>query len=141
MQPTQKKILIIEDETFIAELYAGQLTKAGFLVKTAGNGKLGLSMLEQETFDVLLLDIMLPDLNGLEVLRQFRIKKLNPQMVVLLLSNLGQDSVIKEAFALGANGYLVKASITPFQVVDEVKNALANKTATPPPVVPAVKPQ
>ncbi|MBI2596141.1 response regulator [Candidatus Daviesbacteria bacterium] len=130
MQQDQKKVFIIEDQSFIAELYAGQLTKAGFLVKIAGDGKTGLAQLSQENFDILLLDILLPDLNGLEVLRQIRVKKINPQMVVLLLTNLGQDTIIQEAFALGANGYLIKATLTPFQVVDEVKNALTNKPVT-----------
>ncbi len=118
------KVLIIEDEKFIADLYALQLTKAEFQVKVANDGKSGLEFLNQESFDMLLLDILLPDFNGLEVLKQIKTKNLNPQMVILLLTNLGQDSVIKEAFALGANGYLLKASLTPYQIVDEVKNAL-----------------
>lgn len=124
MPPNQKKVLIIEDENFIAELYALQLTKTGFLVKTALDGQTGLKMLEQEDFDILLLDILLPDLNGLEVLRQFKIKKPNSKMIILLLTNLGQDAVIKEAFTMGAQGYLIKASLTPYQIVDEVKKVL-----------------
>lgn len=120
------KVLIIEDEKFIADLYALQLTKAAFQVKVANDGKSGLDLLNQESFDILLLDILLPDFNGLEVLKQVKMKNLNPQMVILLLTNLGQDTVIKEAFTLGANGYLLKASLTPYQIVDEVKNALKN---------------
>lgn len=120
------KVLIIEDEKFIADLYALQLTKAEFQVKVANDGKSGLEFLNQESFDILLLDIMLPDFNGLEVLKQLKTKDINPKMVILLLTNLGQDTVIKEAFNLGANGYLLKASLTPYQIVDEVKNALKN---------------
>lgn len=127
-----KKVLLIEDETFIADLYARQLTKAGFEVKTAHDGAVGLKLLEGESFDLLLLDIMLPGMNGLELLKQWRTKHANSSMPVLLLTNLGQDEVIKEGFALGAQGYLIKAGYTPEQVVNEVNNALAGKQAGQP---------
>ncbi len=120
----QRKILIIEDEIFIADLYARQLTKAGYLVKTVNDGTAGLQTLSEEQFDLLLLDIMLPGINGLEVLRQWKVKNPNSSMVVLLLTNLGQDTVIKEGFQLGAQGYLIKAAYTPDQVLAEVKKAL-----------------
>lgn len=138
MQPTQpaspsgKKILIVEDEAFIADLYARQLTLAGFQVKIANDGNIGLQMLESEPFDLLLLDIMLPGINGLELLRQWKLKHPQSPMPVLLLTNLGQDAVIKEGFALGAQGYLIKASYTLDQIVNEVKNALAGKQAGSP---------
>lgn len=128
----QKKILLVEDETFIADLYAYQLTKAGYSVKIANDGLAGLKMLDQETFDLLLLDIMLPGINGLELLKQWRAKSSNPNMIVLLLTNLGQDAVIQEGFSLGAQGYLIKASYTPEQVVQEIKNALEGKQASSP---------
>ncbi|MBI2021261.1 response regulator [Candidatus Daviesbacteria bacterium] len=129
MEPQQaaKRILIIEDEHFIADLYNRVMTKAGLQVKIALNGKDGLELLEQENFDLLLLDILLPDMNGLEVLRRWKLKKPDSKMIILLLTNLGQDAVIKEGFVLGAQGYLVKASYTPDQVVTEVINALADK--------------
>lgn len=122
-----KKILIIEDEQFIADLYSRQLTKAGYLVKTSNDGNQGLQVLSGETFDLLLLDIMLPGLNGLEILKQFKAKNPTSQMPILLLTNLGQDTVIKEGFQLGAQGYLIKAAYTPDQVLAEVKKALEEK--------------
>lgn len=125
----QKKILIIEDEAFIADLYARQLTLAGFNVKIANDGITGLKFLETEPFDLLLQDIMLPGINGLEVIKQWRAKSPQSTMPILLLTNLGQDAVIKAGFALGAQGYLIKASYTPDQVVAEVKNALSGKQA------------
>lgn len=127
-----KKILVVEDESFIADLYARQLTLAGYTVKIAKDGLVGLKTLETETFDLLLLDIMLPGLNGLELLKQWRAKSPQSTMPVLLLTNLGQDAVIKEGFDLGAQGYLIKASYTPDQVVNEVKNALTGKQAGSP---------
>ncbi len=124
-----KKILIVEDETFIADLYARELTKNGFQVQVANDGSTGLSYLEQNQYDLLLLDIMLPGINGLQVLKEWKLKNMISAMPILLLTNLGQDEVIKEAFNMGASGYLIKAAYTPAQVVNEVQNALAGKQA------------
>lgn len=136
MQPDQpqqpKKIILIEDETFIADLYSYQLNKAGYAIKVANDGLTGLKMLQEDHYDLLLLDIMLPGMNGLEILREFRSKNPDSKMAVLLLTNLGQDAVIKEGFALGAQGYLIKASYTPEQIVTEIKNALDGKQAGTP---------
>ncbi len=131
MNPT-KKILLVEDEDFIRELYIRQLTKAGFEIKSAADGQTGLNMLGAETFDLLLLDIMLPGINGLQLLRTFKTQNPNSPMITILLTNLGQEAVIKEGFELGAQAYLIKASYTPDQVVTEVKNALSGGQPTPP---------
>lgn len=124
MNPQTKKILLVEDEDFIRDLYVRQLSKAGFQVKSAIDGQSGLDMLKNETFDLLLLDIMLPGINGLQLLREFKTQNPNSPMITILLTNLGQEAVIKEGFELGAQAYLIKASYTPDQVVNEVKNAL-----------------
>lgn len=136
INPQSKKILLVEDEDFIRELYVRQLTKEGFTVNSAVDGKSGLNMLKSKTFDLLLLDIMLPGMNGLQLLREFKTKNPNSPMITILLTNLGQEAVIKEGFELGAQAYLIKASYTPDQVVSEVKNALfgnqpANAPASP----------
>lgn len=133
MDPTAKKILLVEDEDFIRELYVRQLTKAGFQVKAAVDGPSGLEMLKAETFDLLLLDIMLPGMNGLQLLREFKTQNPQSPMITILLTNLGQEAVIKEGFELGAQAYLIKASYTPDQVVQEVKNALMGGQPLPPP--------
>ncbi|MDO8659410.1 MAG: response regulator [Candidatus Parcubacteria bacterium] len=133
MNPTQKKILLVEDEDFIRELYVRQLTKAGFAVKSAIDGQSGLDTLKTEQFDLLLLDIMLPGMNGLQLLREFKTHYPNSPMIVILLTNLGQEAVIKEGFELGAQAYLIKASYTPDQVVTEVKNALFGGQPAQPP--------
>ncbi len=121
-----KKILLVEDEDFIRELYTRQLIKAGFLVKSVADGQAGLDLLKNEQFDLMLLDIMLPGMNGLQVLREFKTNNPNSPMTTILLTNLGQEAVIKEGFELGAQAYLIKASYTPDQVVNEVKNALSS---------------
>jgi DNA-binding response OmpR family regulator len=132
MANTPKRIIIIEDEVFIADLYARQLNKAGYLVKTVNDGTAGLQELNQSEYDLLLLDIMLPGLNGLEILRQFKLTHPQSKMIIFLLTNLGQDTVIKEAFQLGANGYLIKAAYTPDQILVEVKKALDAAPQPPP---------
>ncbi len=135
MDPNSKKILLVEDEDFIRELYVRQLTKAGFQVKSAVDGQTGLNLLKSEAFDLLLLDIMLPGMNGLQLLREFKTQNPNSKMITILLTNLGQEAVIKEGFELGAQAYLIKASYTPDQVVNEVRNALGGgqPSGTPPP--------
>jgi len=126
-----KKILLVEDEALIRELYARQLTRAGFIVTPVETGELGVESLKKDDYALILLDIMLPGINGLEVLKQLKILKPQTKTVVILLTNLGQETVIKEGFELGAQAYLIKTSYTPDQVVTEVNNALSGKSATP----------
>lgn len=137
MNPQSKKILLVEDEDFIRDLYVRQLTKEGFQVKSAVDGQSGLNLLKSEGFDLLLLDIMLPGMNGLQLLREFKTNNPKSPMITILLTNLGQEAVIKEGFELGAQAYLIKASYTPDQVVQEVKNALGGGQ---PPVPPTPTP-
>jgi len=133
MDPNTKKILLVEDEDFIRDLYVRQLTRAGFQVKFAVDGQSGLNALALEPFDLLLLDIMLPGINGLQLLREFKTKNPASKMITILLTNLGQEAVIKEGFDLGAQAYLIKASYTPDQVVNEVRNVLSGQPAGNPP--------
>lgn len=128
-----KKVLLVEDEEMIRDLYARQLTKAGFLVNAVGNGEDGVKALNEQAYDLLLLDIMLPGMNGLQVLRDFKVKNPNSKMAIIMLTNLGQESVIKEGFDLGANAYLIKTSYTPDQIITEVRNVLEGKPTNPPP--------
>ena len=137
MDANAKKILLVEDEDFIRDLYVRQLTKAGFMVKSAVDGQSGLNALKAESFDLLLLDIMLPGMNGLQLLREFKTQNPNSPMITILLTNLGQEAVIKEGFELGAQAYLIKASYTPDQVVNEVKNALFGSQNPPPNPTPS----
>ena len=124
-----KKILLIEDEDFIRDLYKRQFEKAGYVVEGFGKGKEGLASALANTYDILLLDIMLPDINGIDILKQIKQNPSSKNLPVVMLTNLGQDSVIKEGFTLGAEGYLIKASFTPDQIVSEVANILAQQEA------------
>lgn len=123
------KLLLIEDEDFIRDLYKRQLDLSGFETDTAANGKEGMTLISKNSYDMLLLDIMLPDTNGLEILKFVKTNSKNKDATVVMLTNLGQDAIIEEGFKLGAEGYLIKASLTPNQVVEEIKNIMKNKQA------------
>lgn len=116
------KILIIEDDYFIRELYERQLSKKDYEVIVAADGAEGLVKATDEKPNLILLDIMLPKLNGLDLLGTLKAKDETLNIPVVLLTNLGQESVIKEGFKLGAKGYLIKSAYTPEQIVAEVES-------------------
>ncbi len=122
-----QKILLIEDDEFIRDIYHDELTTNGFLVDGVGTGKAGFDKLAQNQYDLILLDIMLPDVNGLEILRKIKENPATAKIKVILLTNLGQDAIIKDGFKLGAEKYLIKVSLNPEQVVAEVKDCLDGK--------------
>lgn len=126
------KILLVEDNVDIQDIYSRQLTKAGFSVTSATDGAKALEELKNNTFDLLLLDIMLPNMNGLELLKEF--KKINPNspMKVIIVSNLGNDDIVKEGFSLGAIAYLLKVSCGPDEVVNQVKEVFDRGHTTTP---------
>jgi CheY-like chemotaxis protein len=143
------KLLLIEDEDFIRDLYKRQLELAGMPTDAFGLGNDGLNSAHQTptAYDLVLLDIMLPDTNGLQILKDLKQNNDTKHIPVILLTNLSQDMLIKEGFELGAEGYLVKAAYTPAQIVQEVKNILAKKQSqsavpqeatptSPPPIQP-----
>lgn len=121
------KVLLVEDEEFIRDLFKRQLDLSGFATDAFGTGNDGLAALGKNAYDLVLLDIMLPDINGLQILQNIRSKPESKNVAVVLLTNLGQDAVIKQGFELGADGYLVKAAYTPDQIVQEVKNIMQKK--------------
>ena len=125
------KLLLVEDEEYIRDLYKRQLDLAGLITDAFGMGNEGLAAAEKNSYDLILLDIMLPDINGLQILQKIKQNPLSKSTPVVLLTNLGQDAVIKQGFELGADGYLVKAAYTPDQIVQEIKNILARKPVTP----------
>ena len=129
MADPKATILIIEDDFFIRELYDRQFTKDGYRVETSEDGPDGLVKASQIKPDLILLDIMLPKLNGLDLLRTLKSKDETKDIPVILLTNLGQESVIKEGFEYGAESYLIKSAYTPSQIIEEVKNFLEAKPA------------
>lgn len=121
MAEKPKKILVVDDEDSVREIYRHEFLNNGYSVVVAADGEEGLLKAGEETPDIVLLDIMLPKMSGIEVLRALKENELTKKIPVLLLTNLGEETIIKEGFELGADGYLLKVSYTPGQVVDEVK--------------------
>ena len=120
-----KKILIVEDETMISTMYKMKLEQDGHEVVTADNGVDGISVAAKENFDLILLDVIMPQLDGFAVLGELRSKAATKETPIILLTNLGTEEDKKKGAELGANGYLIKSSLTPYQVAEEVKKFLA----------------
>lgn len=127
----KNKILIVEDDDFIREMYQGELARSGFVVSACSNGEESLKILQQSQFDLMLLDILLPGINGLEVLKQVKTNPQTKNLKVVLLTNLGQETVIKQGFKIGAAGYLIKSAYNPDQIIHEVKNFMAEDNVVP----------
>lgn len=124
------KILLVEDDTFIRDIYQSELTRNGFEVTAFASGEEALQILEQKQFDLLLLDIMLPGINGIDVLKKIKANPKTQYLQVVILTNLGQETVVKEGLDTGAVGYLIKASYNPDQIVQEVKKILSDSNSS-----------
>ena len=125
-----QRILVVEDDQFLRELYDELLKEEGYEIDLAPDGEEGLAKFQKGGYDLVLLDIMLPKIDGLEILRRVKNKPPEkPNGMVVLLTNLGQDSIIKEGFNLGASGYLIKSAMNPDQVLSEVKVFLSKAGA------------
>jgi len=124
-----KKLLIVEDEQDIRELYAEILRDEGYEVTEAWDGEVGLKTALSGRFDIILLDVMLPKVDGLRILKEIKKKPELSKIPIVLLTNLGADAVIKEAFTLGAEAYVIKSEYTPDQVINEVNKVFTQETA------------
>ncbi len=115
---TAKKVLCIEDEHFINELYARALGKAGYEVKVIMDGEEGLKEILTNTYDIVLLDIMVPSLVGTEVLKRIRTEKPDLRAKIIITTNLELSDENRAAIEAQADGYIVKADLTPRQMAD-----------------------
>ena len=121
-----KQVLLVEDEPFLSGMYQTKLKLEGFNVDTAADGEEALEKMKGTKYDIILLDIMMPKLNGFDVLKEMRADKKGPlgSIPVIMLTNLGQKSDVEQAMALGANDYIVKAHFTPGEVVQKIKDLI-----------------
>ncbi len=120
-----KRILVIDDDLYLRELYQEFLKNAGYEVDTAIDGEEGIKKLIQDGYDLVLLDMMMPKIDGLGVLTKLSQTQPPPKNgPIILLTNLGHEPVIQEALQKGAAAYLIKADITPDKILDEVKKYL-----------------
>lgn len=123
-----KRVLIIEDDVFLREMYVHTFERHGYEALSAYDGDDGVKQAEHHKVDIILLDIMLPKKNGLEVLAILRQPNSHAKNTpIILLTNLGQEAIINEAMHKGANGYILKADVLPRQLIDKITNFLDGK--------------
>lgn len=126
-----KNVLLVEDDVILRHVLSGQLTANGFSVSEAQNGEEALEILKIEKPDVILLDLILPGIDGFEVLKQVKGDLLLKSIYIMVLSNLGDDEAIKKAFGLGADDYFVKAQYPIKSVIDKLNNFFAKSGGAP----------
>lgn len=115
------KILLAEDDLQIIDMYRRKFELEGFDVQFAEDGEKAIQALESWKPDVALLDIMMPKVNGLDVLKYIKEKEGYEDVITVMLTNLGNESTAEEIYKLGATEYIVKADMTPLEVCDKVK--------------------
>lgn len=119
-----EKILVVEDDLLLSGLYTDILTSEGYRVDTARDGEEALRKIKLGGYNLVLLDIILPKIDGLEVMKQIQASPpQNPNKCVVFLTNLDKDDEIKAALKLG-QGYLIKSQITPGNLIEEIKTYL-----------------
>ena len=127
--PQKAKILIIEDEQMLSAMYKIKFENEGYDIMVANDGAEGLEIVKKNKFDMILLDIIMPKIDGFAVLKQLREQETSKDTPVILLTNLGQDEDVSRGKELGAVGYLIKANNTPAEVVEKVQEHLNKKNA------------
>jgi DNA-binding response OmpR family regulator len=126
MADEKKKILIVEDDLFIRDIYHVKFSQEGFEVILAENGSEALKKLEQFVPDVILLDIVMPYMDGMEALKNIRSNENWKKIPVIMLTNISEKEKISESEGFGIDNYLIKSQFTPSEVVNKV-NALLKK--------------
>lgn len=116
------KVLCVEDEDFISELYNRALQKEGYEVRIVKSGAEGLQLAQTNEYDVMLLDLMIPDMLGVDVLDRLRHEVPNLRTKIIITTNLEQSDEVRQKIEKQADGYLIKAEITPKQLVEFLNN-------------------
>lgn len=119
------KIAIVEDDQAISQMYRFKFEAEGYEVQTAENGKLGLELVEKMKPDIILLDLMMPEMTGDEMLAKLRATDWGKYMKVIILTNMGEQEIPEDVHKLGIDGLILKADMTPRQVADLVKKHLS----------------
>ncbi|MDD5438441.1 MAG: response regulator [Patescibacteria group bacterium] len=117
-------ILQIEDDAFLAQIYSKKLESLGFEVLVAGSGEDGLRIVSKETPACILLDILLPGMDGYEVLEKLKSDPSTSEIPVIVVSTMGQREDIEKAKSLGAAGYMIKAHVSPQDIANKVNEIL-----------------
>ena len=122
---SKPKILIVEDEKLLAQMYETKFSREGFDVTTAVDGYEGLQKAKSIKPDIILLDIIMPKVDGFAALKELKALPETKAMPVILLTNLGQEEDVEKGRKLGADDYFIKASYTPGVIVSKVRQILA----------------
>jgi len=117
-------ILIVEDDKFLRELLVRKLEEERFEALTAVDGKEGLKEIEEKQPALILLDLVLPGIDGFEILKRIKGNAETSKIPVIILSNLGQSEEVEKGLRLGANDYLIKAHFTPDEIIKKIKDIL-----------------
>lgn len=123
-----RKILIIEDDKFLIKLYSEKLTREGFHVSMAISGEEGLTKIADEKPDLILLDVILPQKNGFDILSEVKQNSATKHIPVIMLTNLGQDADVKTGKELGAADYLVKTDFSINDLPERIRHILGTKS-------------
>lgn len=119
------KIAIVEDDQVISQMYRIKFESEDYDVETAANGKLGLELIEKMNPDIILLDLMMPEMNGDEMLTKLRQEDWGKDLKVIVLTNVGEQEIPDSVRKQNVSAVILKADMTPSQVVDLVKEQLA----------------
>ena len=119
-----KKILIIEDDKFLRTLIVRKLIEEGFETAEADDGEEGLKKVRTEKPDLILLDLILPGMDGFEVLAEIKKDPITTLVPIIILSNLGQKEDVEKASEFGVADYLIKAHFDPIEIIEKVKKIL-----------------
>ena len=120
----KKNILLIEDEEMLASMYETKFQNEGYQIQKALDGETGLKLAQEKRPDLILLDIIMPKLDGFSVLKKIKEDPKLKDVPVILLTNLGQDEDVDKGNKFGAAGYLIKANLTPGEVIEKIKQYL-----------------
>ncbi len=119
------KITIVEDDQAISQMYRIKFESEGYTVETAENGKIGLEVIKKMKPDIVLLDVMMPEMSGDEVLEALRASSWGKNIKVIVLTNIGEQELSPKIKELGVEAVILKADMTPRQVAEIVKKQLA----------------
>lgn len=128
MEGEKKKILIVDDDTFLLDMYAFKFSQNNFEVYTAMSGVQAIEKLQGGLVpDIILMDVIMPEMDGFEMLEKINQGNMSPNSIKIILSNKNEQADIDRGNKLGVDGYIVKANSTPAEVIDQVMTILAKK--------------
>lgn len=123
----KRNILLVEDDNDLRPLYVDVLKDAGYVVEQASDGDLGYELIKSTKWDLLLLDVMLPGKDGMSILKAIHQEPELKRGPIVLLTNLDNEELVRDAYSMGADGYLIKTELTPDKIVNEINHFLGNE--------------